>query len=85
MLKTQAYDRFGRVLQAGDLVILLEKGPIVWRVQEVRPVLSPQAPPGVVEISLVAIFATGAPGGTPIGDLIKVRDAGEMQPAVEES
>lgn len=87
MLRTKAYDRFQRPLQEGDVVLLLGKGDIFWRVQKVAPSMHPSAPAGMVELSLVAVFVTGVQGGEAIPDLIKVRDVSEVQqpPQVEES
>lgn len=79
LIRTAAYDRLGRILASGDLVVLLNQGTILWRVQETKPNLNPAAPPGLVELSLVAVFAQGVPGGTPIGDIVRVRSAGEEQ------
>jgi len=80
---TEAYDRNGRLLQPGDVVHIIGKGDIMWRMQSVKPVLAPNAPKGLVEISMVAVFMTGVPGGTPIADLLKVKDASEFPPQKE--
>lgn len=58
------------------------KTDIVWRVHEVRPLLNPDAPPGLVELIMTAAFITALPGGTPISDLIKVKDASEASPGL---
>ena len=70
---TAAYDRFGRRIQTGDLLILLNQGTILWRVKGTAPVLSPQAPPGMVAVQLVAIFEQGVQGGAPIPDFVVAR------------
>ena len=79
--KTSAYDRFGREIREGDVIHLIGKGDLFWRVAKVSPVLTPQAPPGMVEIHLTAAFITGVPGGQPIGDVIKCVDAQEAEEA----
>ena len=79
----EVYDRFGRLIQKGDLVLLIEKRDIFWKVVEVKPILDPtlidpraQAKP--VQITLVTSFATVVPGGTPIGDLLQLVNAASM-------
>jgi hypothetical protein len=79
---SQTYDRFGRPLQEGDIIHLLGKLDIMWRVVSVKPILNPKAPPGTIEIQLHAVFVTGVPGGQLVTDVIKVKDASEFaQPA----
>jgi len=84
VVQTEAYDRHGRQLQPGDVVHIIGKGDIMWRVQGVKPILAPDAPKGLVEISLIAVFMTGVPGGTPIADLLKVKDASEFPVTITE-
>lgn len=81
--KTQTCDRYGRVVQSGDVVHLIAKQDIMWKVVHVKPILDAKAPPGLVEIALVASFVTGVPGGMPVADMIKVRDASEFAPPPE--
>lgn len=66
----------------GDVIHVLNKADIMWRLQKVAPVLDPKAPAGLVELHMVAVFVTGVQGGMPISDVIKTRDASE-QPAVQ--
>lgn len=68
-----AKDRAGRDLQVGDTVYLINTQGIDFRVQEVKPVLDPGAPAGLVQITFVAVFITGVPGGQPLGDVILLR------------
>lgn len=75
---TELYDRNGRPLQSGDVVHLIGKLDIMWKVVHVRPVLDKDAPPGLVELALQAVVVQGLPGGQPIPMIIKVRDAGEF-------
>lgn len=77
--QAKLYDRNGRELGVGDVVHLLNKSDIFWRVQSVTPVLDPKAPAGLIELQLVAVFLTGVPGGRPITDVLKTRDASENQ------
>lgn len=87
MTSTKLYDRFQKEVKDGDVVYLLGRTDIMWRVQKVAPSLQPGAPPGLVELHLVAVFAMGLPGGTPVTDMIKVRDAEDLKqpPVVQES
>ena len=80
MSKSQTYDRNGRELGVGDVVHILGKGDIMWRVTDLHPIMDPKAPPGLIEIQLAAVFVTGVPGGQRVSDLIKCKDARE-QPA----
>jgi hypothetical protein len=72
-----AYDEWGRAIGVGDYVILAQHGAVMWRVVQTRPVMNPQAPAGIVELTLTAVTALGIAGGQPQPGLIKVRDAGE--------
>jgi hypothetical protein len=76
----RSFDRFGRELQVGDIVLLTAgaKSDIQWRVAKIGPSLHPQAPAGMLELHLIATLATGVEGGKTIADLIKVRDASEL-------
>jgi hypothetical protein len=75
---TEAYDCSGRLLQVGDVVHLVGKHDVMWRVSSVRPILDARVPPGTVELSLTTAFVTGIPGGRPIADVLKIIDAGEI-------
>lgn len=77
--KFGVYDRFMHEVQEGDIVFLLGKQDIFWRIAKIAPVLRPDAPMGTMEVSLVAMFLTGVPGATPIMDMLKVRSAAEVQ------
>ena len=77
--KNHLYDRAGRQINEGDVVHMIGRLDIMWRVQKVTPVLAPNLPPGMVEVSLVAVVVQGVAGGQPIGDLIKVVDASETK------
>lgn len=81
---TQVYDRFAHPIQEGDVVHLLGKVDIMWRVQAVKPALGLAAPAGTVELQLVAIIHTGVPGGRPIADMLKVQDAEALRTPVSE-
>ncbi len=78
----ETYDRNGRLIGEGDIVHLIGKGDVMWRVTSVKPVMDPKAPPGLVELALVAAFVTGVPGGQNVMDVIKCKDATEVAPPV---
>lgn len=75
LARTAAYDRLNRQIGSGDLVVLLSGATTIWKVVSTKPVMAPNAPPGLVEIQLAASFIQGVPGGTPIGDILIVRTA----------
>lgn len=74
---TTILDRFGRPLQPGDLILLLQGGSTIWQVMACTPILDPQAPGGLLRLSLRATWEGGVQGGQPFLDLVKVRDAHE--------
>ena len=71
----EVYDRYGRQIGTGDIVSLPALGQVLWRVTSTRPVLHKDAPPGVMELSLVAVLVEGVAGGQPVAEILKVRDA----------
>lgn len=77
MVTTQIYDRFEQPLREGDIVLLLGKGDVFWRVTKAAPSLRPGATIGAVELAMVAIWQGSLPGGRPIVDLIRVRSAAD--------
>jgi hypothetical protein len=72
------FDRYGRLIQPGDAVMLLMPQDTVWRVASVKEVSDPRMPPGTVELTFTAVFTTGVQGGVPITDLLKVADVTEF-------
>lgn len=82
--QTESYDRLGRALQKDDMVYIIGKGDVMWRVLELKPVLDANAPAGLVQITLISSLMVPVPGGQRIADLIKVADASELKtPAPE--
>lgn len=77
LLKTRLYDRFQRPLQEGDVVHLIGRGDIMWRVQTCTPSFEPSVPPGTMQLQLISVLQLGLPGGVPVTDMIKVLDAPE--------
>jgi hypothetical protein len=75
------YDRFGRQIGAGDLVMLPMTGDIMWRVTETKPIMDPKAPPGLVQMTLAAVMIEGVQGGVPQPALVKLRDRSEFKDA----
>lgn len=85
---TQIYDRLGRLIQTGDVVHILNKTDVFWKVTGCAPVMDPTAPPGLVQVQLVAVFSPSIPGGQRVTDLVKVQDVSEFppqMPALEEA
>ena len=77
----QIYDRFGREIGVGDILLVSTEQIRFWQVQEVRPALEPGIPAGMVHLVLTAVFASAVKGGQAIGDLVKVQDVGERSQA----
>lgn len=77
--KFGVYDHFMREVQEGDIVFLPGKQDTFWRISKIAPVLRPDAPPGLMEVTLVAAFVTGLPGGAPIMDMIRLRTRAEVE------
>ncbi len=75
---SHAYDALNRQLGVGDVVLIADKPNIRWRVAAVKPVLRPDVPPGLVEMTLTTIIITGVEGGKPLADLYKIIDVSEI-------
>lgn len=75
--KGEIYDQFARPVGIGDMVCLGNHPGEIFRVSVIKPVLRPDAPPGVVEVQLVQVVVQGMQGGVPVMGLVKVRDATE--------
>lgn len=73
----EIYDQYGRQINVGDVVMWPGIPTITWRITKTRPIMHPQAPTGLVEVTLVAAMVEGMQGGVPTGLLVKVRDAAE--------
>lgn len=73
-------DRFGRILQIGDVLLLDGKGSIPWRIADLKPDLDPRAPAGQQVIVLVTDIITRIPPGVQVQDFIKIQDASELPP-----
>lgn len=71
----ECYDQFGRQIGVGDFIMMQAHGQVVWRVTNSKPVMHPQAPPGLVELTAAAVTQVGLQGGAPLPGIIKVRDA----------
>lgn len=71
----------GRKLEIGDEVLLSVPNPIYYRVIDIRPVLDPKAPPGMMQIELGAAIHFFSPKGVPQREFIRVREAAEAGPS----
>lgn len=70
-----AYDQFGREIGLGDFLILQAHPSVVWRVTNTKPILRPDMPPGLVDMTMAAVTQLPMQGGAPLPGVIKVRDA----------
>jgi len=75
---SHVYDALNRELGVGDVVLIADKPAIRWRVAAVRPVLRPDVPAGIIEMTLTTVIITGVEGGKPLTDLYKIIDASEI-------
>lgn len=74
-------DAFGRTLHEGDEVILVTRGPIVFRVAQITPVLDPNAPRGLHHLHLASMATLTVKGGAAHGEFIRVQTAEEAGPS----
>src|SRR5688572_858593 len=72
------YDSLGRVVDYGDMVLFAGYPSLRWRVASIKPVLRPDVPPGMVEVTFTAIIQQGVQGGSANPELIKIADYAEM-------
>jgi hypothetical protein len=70
--QTKAYDRFGRELASGSGFYWTGKVDTVWEMVEVKPIMHPGAPAGLVEIHVMASVRLAVPGGKPLLDIFRV-------------
>ena len=75
--RSTVYDMYGRPIQPGDMIVVGNHPGEIYRVAEVKPVLRPDVPAGVLEMQLVSVILQMVQGGAPIDGLIKVRDVSE--------
>jgi hypothetical protein len=75
---TELYDRFGRVIGRGDLIMIPGEDPVIWQVAEVKVDLTPRVdgPQNVTMIKLVLMATRShlATGGAPIAEFVKCAD-----------
>lgn len=70
----------GRKLEIGDEVMLNTGNPIFFRVIDIRPVLDPNMPPGLMQIEVAAAIHFFAPKGQTQIEFIRTRTAEEAGP-----
>lgn len=71
------YDRYGKQIGVGDTIHLLGRFDIMWSVTELRPVVDPRLPSGLLMATYQAMIQAPIPGGQRIGDVLKVQDVSE--------
>lgn len=76
--RNTVYDSLGRVVEAGDMVMFASYPGLRWRVASAKPVLRPDVPPGLVEVTFTAVITQGVQGGAANPELIKIGDFSEM-------
>lgn len=77
--RNTVYDSLGRVVEGGDMVMFAAYPSLRWRVASVKPVLHPQAPPGMIAMVFTAVIEQGVQGGAANPEMIKIGDFSEMQ------
>lgn len=90
--EARVLDRFSNILEAGSLVVWKTPEDFVWLVKEVKPVLDPKAPPGVVEMTLTVTVPALFRVNDPIVPMIRVgrqaikegEETGLEEPTVED-
>lgn len=73
----EVLDARGRPLQEGDEVIVVLNGPTYMRVTKITPSLHPQAPPGLMLITVGASYAFQTMRGQPNTEFVRVQMAAE--------
>ena len=72
-------DRFGRPLYLGDLVTCTAPDLLNWEVRDIRPLIDPAAPPGLVEVQLMTSLRMQLPVGQPIVQIILAQSRAERE------
>jgi hypothetical protein len=70
----------GRELQVGDELIVVLNGPTYVRVAAIAPELDPKAPPGMMRVSLGALYQFYAPRGQRNTEFVRVQTVQEAGP-----
>ncbi len=65
-----AVDRFGKLIEAGHLVMYRSNIDIIFEVVDVRPVLNPGAQMPMVQITMQAQFPVQAPAGSRTNEIV---------------
>ena len=73
-------DVFGRTLHEGDGVIVVMRGPVLFRVAKVETVLDPRQPAGLHTLHLFATAAYTVKAGAKHGEFIRVGTLEELGP-----
>lgn len=78
--QAKCLDRFSQPLETGCLVVWKTPEDLVWLVKDVKPLLDPKQPPGLVEMTLTLTVPVLFRVNEPITPMIRV---GQQTPVVE--
>jgi len=80
------FDSVGCRIESGQLVVF-NPPPNVWRwlVAEVRPMLQPNVPPGMMQVTLQVVVPMQIPAGQKIGNLLVVGEQEQPQAQAAEA
>lgn len=67
-----AVERFGRVLQPGDDILIETPISLSLRVAKIEPCLDPRVPPGHVVVTLTRVLQMTIPAAQPVEHLVRV-------------
>lgn len=65
-------DRFGNAIQPGQHALYDPEVSLVFRIADLKPILDPKMPPGMVAMRLTADFTISVPFGQPLARLIAI-------------
>lgn len=72
-------DRVGKKIDKGSAVYLIGKHDTIWQIHDIKPVLDPQAPPGVVEVTFIASYTAMVNPQVPIPDVLLVLSKAQQE------
>lgn len=72
------FDAIGRALREGDAVTLSMRGPAIFRVMKILPVLDPAAPAGTMQLQLVCVAHYMPKGGQSLGEVLRIGTVDEL-------
>lgn len=76
-------DVYGRALRPGDGINLNSPTPPMFKVEDLRPVVEPNAPPGLMEIIVSTKLRFFAPRGQRNAEFVRVMTYDELLPPAQ--